>query len=327
MITIEKFGELPDGQIINAYRLHAPNKMTAAILNYGATLQSLCLPNGQDIVLGFDSLNDYLSPHPYFGTAIGRVANRIYGGRFIIDGQSFQVDTNEGPNTLHSGPGGFDRKVWDVELGQSSISLKHVSPHNDQGYPGELQTIFRYALDNEGLRLDMIADSSAPTPVNLTGHSYFNLGDATINDHALSLNAESFCIVDAAGINHGETRELKSSSFDFMASRKISETQIDHHFNLAGTHLRKMATLFSPKGERRLTILSDLPGFQVYTGDFIGKHTGKGGNVYQDRSGIAFEPQYPPNAINLQTVPETILRPGETWEHSILYKIEERPLR
>jgi len=135
MITIEKFGELPDGQIINAYRLHAPNKMTAAILNYGATLQSLCLPNGQDIVLGFDSLNDYLSPHPYFGTAIGR---------------------------------------------------------------GELQTIFRYALDNEGLRLDMIADSSAPTPVNLTGHSYFNLGDATINDHALSLNAESFCIVDAA---------------------------------------------------------------------------------------------------------------------------------
>jgi len=175
MITIKKFGTLSDGRVVNAYTLHALNKMKVTLLNYGATLQSFCLPSGHDIVLGFDHLDDYVAPHPYFGSAIGRVANRIKDGQFSIEGQDYQVAINEGNNALHSGPKGLEAHFWEAELESSSIKFTHISPHGDQGYPGTLKTTFRYALDNEGLRLDMRAETSHPTPVNLTGHSYFNL--------------------------------------------------------------------------------------------------------------------------------------------------------
>jgi aldose 1-epimerase len=321
MITIQRFGTLPNGEPVNAYRVRAESGLSATFLNYGATLQSLILPDGRDIVLGFDHLEDYLKPHAFFGAAIGRVANRIEKARFVIDGQNYKVSANEGVHALHGGPVGFDRVNWTASVEHQGVKFTHISPEGHQGYPGKLKASFRYSLDNEGLCIEMMAETSHPTPVNLSAHSYFNLGDVDINQHKLSFPADYFFETDKDGINHGEACRLDSHEFDFRASEPISERAFDHHFNIPGTGMRRMATLFSPDGLHRLIVLSDLPGMQVYSGQAIPPCIGKNGRSYGPFSGIAFEPQFPPNAVNLPGASDIILRPGQRWTQTILYKV------
>ncbi len=322
MITIQSFGTLPNGEDVQAFTLRSPKGLSVTLLSYGATLQSFCLPDGRDIVLGFDDLDGYLGDHPYFGAAIGRVANRIENGRFQIDSTPYQVTQNEGTHSLHSGPNGFDRVNWDGQIEGGAVIFRHHSPDGHQGFPGTVKTEFRYALDDEGLRIDMRAKTDAPTPINLTAHSYFNLGDAVTCNHALSLKASHFYKTDEDGINHGQLCAIENSDFDFLASKKISETEIDHHFSVAGSGMRAMATLFSPDSLTRLRILSDQAGLQIYTAANMGSLTGKKGRAYGPFSGIAFEPQSPPNSVNLPNLPNIILHPEDIWAKSIIYKVE-----
>lgn len=322
MIPIQRFGTLPDGSPVQSFTLKTLSGLSATLLTYGATLQSFCLPDGQDIVLGFDDLDGYLGPHPYFGAAIGPVANRIEKGRFPLDGETVSVATNENENALHSGPVGFDRGNWEGRVEGSSVVFRHVRPDGFQGYPGNLTVEFRYTLDEAGLRLDMSADTDAPTPVSLTAHSYFNLGGGDVAQHALFSEATHFYETDSVGLNHGNKSLTEKSEFDVSPSKKIGQTEIDHHFEVPGETMRPMATLSSPDGLRRLTILSDLPGLQIYTGHKIGRIKGKNGQSYETGAGIAFEPQFPPNAVNLPDLNDIILRPGQRWAHSLLYKIE-----
>lgn len=326
MITIQKFGELPSGEDIHAYTLRSPNGMRARFLNYGATLQSFCLPNGQDIVLGFDDLAPYLENHGYMGAAIGRVSNRIENAAFKIDGKTYQVCANENRQVLHSGPDGFDRINWQAEIEGQALIFRHVSPQGHQGYPGRLTCEFRYVLDDQGLRLDMHATTNAPTPVSLTAHHYFNLGGSNIKNHALSLRAQEVYPVNQDGIPTAK-QAIENTHFDFKASRKVGETEIDNHFTTAGTRLKQMATLFSPDGDIRLRVLSDLPGLQIYTAHKIEQMRGKKDRVYGPFAGITFEPQYPPNCINGPNSEDVILRPGKVWAKSILYNVETLSLK
>jgi len=322
MIPIQRFGTLPDGSDVDSFTLKTSTGFSATLLSYGATLQSFCLPDGTDIVLGFDNLDDYLAPHPYFGAAIGRVANRIEKARFLLNGQSISVSANENGNTLHSGPVGFDRVNWEGRVEGSSVVFRHVSPDGFQGYPGNLTAEFRYTLEKDGLRLDMSAKTDAPTPISLTGHSYFNLGGGGVPEHYLTTEATHFFETDAQGINHGEARSVKGSRLEFGVPTKIGSTEIDHHFDVPGAGVRPMVTLSSPDGARRLKILSDLSGLQIYTGHKLGQIKGKHEEPYINGAGIAFEPQFPPNAVNLPGLGDVILKPGQSWAFSILYKLE-----
>lgn len=307
---------------MQSFTLKTRSGLSATLLSYGATLQSFCLPDGTDIVLGFDNFEGYLGTHPYFGAAIGRVANRIEKARFPLDGQSISVSVNENENTLHSGPVGFDRVNWEGRFEGPSVVFRHVSPDGFQGYPGNVCAEFRYTLTEDGLRLDMSAKTDAPTPISLTGHSYFNLGGGGVSEHSLTTGATHFYETDRQGINHGKTRPLKASDFKFSAPAKIGITEIDHHFDVPGAGIRPMATLQSPDGMRHLKILSDLPGLQIYTGHKLGQIKGKREELYTNGAGIAFEPQFPPNAVNLPDLGDIILKPGQNWAFSILYKIE-----
>lgn len=307
---------------MQSFTLKTRSGLSATLLSYGATLQSFCLPDGTDIVLGFDNFEGYLGTHPYFGAAIGRVANRIEKARFPLDGQSISVSVNENENTLHSGPVGFDRVNWEGRFEGPSVVFRHVSPDGFQGYPGNVTAELRYTLTEDRLRLDMSAKTDAPTPISLTGHSYFNLGGGGVSEHSLTTDATLFYETDRQGINHGKTRPLKASDFKFSAPAKIGITEIDHHFDVPGAGIRPMATLQSPDGMRHLKILSDLPGLQIYTGHKLGQIKGKREELYTNGAGIAFEPQFPPNAVNLPDLGDIILKPGQNWAFSILYKIE-----
>jgi aldose 1-epimerase len=322
MIPIQRFGTLPDGDDVESFTLKTPTGLTATLLSYGATLQSFCLPDGTDIVLGFDKLDGYLAPHPYFGAAIGRVANRIEKARFPLDGKNISVSANENENTLHSGPVGFDRVNWDGRVEGSSVVFRHISPDGFQGYPGNVTAEFRYTLEKDGLRLDMSAKTDAPTPISLTGHSYFNLSGGRVPEHGLTTEATHYFETDGQGINHGDARPIEGSELELWASAKIGSTEIDHHFVVPGTGTRPMVTLSSPDGLRRLKILSDLPGLQIYTGHNLGQIKGKRQDPYTNGAGIAFEPQFPPNTVNLPALGDIILRPGQSWAFTILYKIE-----
>lgn len=322
MIPIQRFGRLPDGSLVESFTLKAPNGLSATLLTYGATLQSFCLPDGSDIVLGFDTLEGYLGAHPYFGAAIGRVANRIEKARFPVGGKIVPVSANENENALHSGPVGFDRVNWVGRTEGNSVVFSHTSPDGFQGYPGNLSVEFRCTLNEAGLRLDMSAKTDTPTPVSLTGHSYFNLGNGNISKHALMSPATHFFETDSQGINHGKTCRVSGSDFDLSRLSLIGSKEMDHHFTVEGKGMRPVAELVCPQGQRRLRVSSDLPGLQIYTGHNIGNIKGKNGRVYKKGAGIAFEPQFPPNAVNLPDVGDVILRPGENWAYSILYQIE-----
>jgi aldose 1-epimerase len=345
------FGTLPDGVRIEAVTLTNGHGVRARIITYGATLQALEAPdrNGHiaDVVLGYDDLAGYVNKPNYFGATIGRYANRIAGARFSLDGKQFQLSQNDKTNSLHGGAKGFDKRVWKILKLQdgptATASLGLTSAAGDQGYPGTVTVTTTYSLDDSGnLAIDYSAVTDAPTVVNLTNHSIFNLageGSADgLQGQRLTIPASHYTPVDAGLIPTGELRRVAGTVFDFTHGRVINDgirdsydAQIvagrgyDHNFALdAGltADLKLAARLEDPRSGRALEVWSTAPGLQVYTGNFLnGTLAGKRGHLYRMGDGIALEPQLFPNAPNEPRFASARLDPGSTYHHRMIFRI------
>ncbi|MCX7886989.1 MAG: galactose mutarotase [Verrucomicrobiae bacterium] len=347
-ITQQPFGTTKDGRPVFLYTLRNTNGLTARITNYGGIVVSLLAPdrNGQfaDVVLGYDHLGGYLENSPYFGCIVGRYANRIAKGKFTLDGKEYTLATNDGQNALHGGLVGFDKVLWKARPFESpngpSLELTYHSKDGEEGYPGNLhvKAIYTLTTDN-GLRLDITATTDKPTIVNLTQHSYFNLagqGNGDILAHEVVINADAFTPVDETLIPTGEIRPVKGTPFDFTRPHTIGERinlpdqqlkfgrGYDHNWVLNKTSDKQLslaATVWEPKSGRLLEVWTTEPGLQFYTGNFLdGSITGKNGKVYHHRYGFCMEPQRFPDSPNKPLFPSAVLRPGDTYSHTIIYR-------
>ena len=327
------FGQMPDGADVSQFTLTNGHGMVAKVIDFGAIITALQVPgrNGTtaDVVLGFDALDPYLADNPYFGALIGRYGNRIAGGRFALDGGTFQLDLNDGANHLHGGSGGFHRVKWHAQPDIEGLTLTYRSVDGEQGYPGNLDVTVRYELtDDNELVMTCSALTDRATPINLTQHSYFNLaGAGDILAHELMLRADLFTPVDCALIPTGALAAVPGTPFDFRSPRPIGErigeadeqlrhgAGYDHNFVLDKLPGRMglAARVRDPGSGRVLELFTEEPGVQFYSGNFLdGSLAGKG-RAYTHRSGFCLEPQHFPDSPNQPTFPTTILRPGERY--------------
>ncbi|BES71339.1 galactose mutarotase [Marinobacter nanhaiticus D15-8W] len=353
------FGTLPDGREAELYRIVNANGVEMEVTTYGGIITSLRTPDAQgqfdDIVLGFDSLDGYLSDaymksNPYFGALIGRYGNRIAGGSFELGGKTYELATNNGPNHLHGGDKGFNRVLWKAEPFENDegagLILTYTSADGEEGYPGKLDVKVVYTLtDDNALAIDYEATTTKATPVNLTQHSYFNLegeGSGKILDHQLMINADAFTPVDKTLIPTGEIRPVEGTPFDFteptaIGKRIENENQqlafgqgYDHNFVLnrksgSRDELVLAARVTEPDSGRIMEVSTTEPGIQFYAGNFLdGTLTGKSGNAYGHRSGFALETQHYPDSPNQEDFPSTILQPGETYQTRTVYTFSTR---
>ncbi len=323
----------------------------AAISNYGGIVVSLKTPDRKgtmaDIVLGHDHLDAYRTNPPYFGALIGRCGNRIARAHFTLDGHSYQLAANNGRNHLHGGTEGFDKKIWKAvphdTVAGPALTLSYVSPDGEEGYPGTLKVVVTYTLTHANeLRLDYQASTDRPTLVNLTHHSYFNLkghDQGSILDHELTILADAITAVDSELIPSGALRAVAGTPFDFRSPQPIgariaaSDEQIaqgpgyDHNFALAnaGKGLRPVATVYEPSSGRTLEVATTEPGLQFYSGNFLdGSIVGKGGYRYPRHGGFCLEAQLYPDAPHHPEFPSAVLRAGETYRQTTIYRFGMR---
>ncbi len=348
-LGMEPFGALADGTVVHRYTLDSGHGVVVRVLTYGGILQTIEVPDRAgrlaNVALGLADLDGYVRDNrPYLGALIGRYANRIAGGRFTLDGRACQLPVNNPPNSLHGGTEGFDKRVWtatDVsEQDAAGLELAYTSADGEMGYPGTLAVRVRYRLrpDNE-LRVDYRATTDAPTHVNLTNHSYFNLaGEAagTIEGHQLRLDAGHYTPTDATMIPTGEIAPVVGTPFDFTSPHPIGERidqadqqltwglGYDHNFVLdppAGQALRPAARVADPDSGRVLEVLTTEPGVQFYSGNQLdGTLVGIGGTAYQPRAGFALETQHFPDTPNQPGFPSTVLRPGQVYRSATVYR-------
>ncbi len=350
-MTRQPFGKTADGQVVDLYAITNSKGVEVRITDYGGTVVSLKVPdrNGvlADVVLGFDRLEDYLKGHPFFGCLVGRYANRIAKGRFTLEGKTYTLAVNNGPNHLHGGLMGFDKRVWKASEvsrgGAPALRLEYVSKHMEEGYPGNLTVEVIYSLsDANALRIDYTATTDGPTVVNLTNHSYFNLAGAGAGDmlgHEVQVNADRFVPVGSDLIPTGELRSVAGTPLDFRQPTAIGaridadHEQIrygqgyDHTFvlNNPGREPGLAARVREPRSGRVLEVLTTKPGVQLYTGNFLdGSNVGKSGKVYGRRYGFCLETQYFPDSPNQPSFPSPVLRPGETYRHTTVYRFSTR---
>ncbi len=347
----EIFGALPDGTLVDVFTLTNRHGLKMRVMTYGAVILSLEVPDRSgklaDVVLGFKTLEEYLSSSGFHGTVAGRFANRIAQGRFTLDGQNFQLAINNEPAgipcALHGGLKGFDKAVWKAEgvarNDAQGVRFRHLSADGDEGYPGNLEVHLTYWLtDQNEWQIDYEAVTDMPTPVNLTQHAFFNLkgeGEGTILDHELKLNATRFTPVTAGLIPTGELRSVIGSPLDFTTSTVIGDRiesddeqlkfarGYDHNYVLdhADGPLTLAARVLEPKSGRVMEVLTTEPGVQLYTGNFLtGADTGKSDRPYHFRNGFCLETQHFPDSPNQPTFPSCILRPGETLRSTTLYR-------
>jgi aldose 1-epimerase len=339
------FGRLPDGTPVRIYTLSNRNRVEARITNYGGIVVSLRVPdrNGNlaDIVLGFDSLAEYLAnPSPYFGALIGRYANRIAKGRFHLDGFEYHLDQNNGPNSLHGGAGGFDKKVWTPrETADGGLELQYRSKDGEGGFPGNLVVTATYHLtDSNELRIDYASTTDRDTVVNLTSHSYFNLrgaGSGDILGHQVTLLADRFTPADSTLIPTGELHAVAGTPFDFRKPTTIGARieQDDEQLRLAGGYdhnwvlmehgkgLALAARVEEPESGRVLEVLTTEPGIQFYTANFLdGTIRGKAGRMYARRSALCLETQHFPDSPNHSNFPSTTLEAGDRFQSTTVYR-------
>jgi aldose 1-epimerase len=340
------FGVTPDGPPVELFTLGPAGAMQVSVMTYGAAIVSLRVPDRagtlDDIVLGFDSLEGYLTHTHYFGAIVGRYANRIGRGRFELDGSRYRLPINDEPHHLHGGTRGFDRVVWACEpVGDSrgrGLALRHTSPDGDQGYPGTLDVEVRYLFTgNDELEVDYRATTDKPTPVNLTQHSYFNLagaGEGDILGHQLSIDADGYTPVDCTLIPTGRIVPVADTPFDFRTPVAIGarigdpDPQLeytrgyDHNFVLRGQGpgLMHAARVMEPATGRTLDVFSTEPGLQLYSGNQLdGMVAGKGGRSYGPHSGFCLETQHFPDSPNQPRFPSTILRPGAQYQSRTVF--------
>jgi aldose 1-epimerase len=345
----EPFGALADGTEVHRHTLDNGRGLVVRVLTYGGILQTIQVPDRDgrpaNVALGFTDLDSYVRDNtPYFGALIGRYANRIAGGRFTLDGRAYALPVNNPPNSLHGGTEGFDKRVWTATGGQdaAALELAYTSPDGEMGYPGTLSVRARYRLspDNE-LRIDYRATTDAPTHVNLTNHSYFNLaGEAagTIEGHQLQLHAGHYTPTDATNIPTGEIAPVAGTPFDFTSPHLVGERigeddqqlqyglGYDHNFVLdrpPGTDgtLVPAARVADPASGRVLEVLTTEPGVQFYSGNQLdGTLVGSGGTAYRPRAGLALETQHYPDTPNQPEFPSTVVRPGQVYQSATVYR-------
>jgi len=338
-ITKAPFGKTADGKPVDLYTLKGKDGFEAKISTFGATLVFLTAPdrNGHyaDVVLGFDTVEPYVKGVPFYGATIGRYGNRIALGKFALDGKTHQLPTNDGPNSLHGGKRGFDKRVWTAVPVESkyapALKLTYVSADGEEGYPGQLTVHVTYTLHpDNSLSIAYEATTTKPTVVNLTNHTYFNLSgktNTTILNHRLTILADRFTPVDKTLIPTGELRPVKGTPFDFTnvavigARIETNDDQLkfgkgyDHNWvlNYGGGALATAAILEDPSSGRVMTVKTTEPGIQFYSGNFMdGKPAGVG-TVYQHRTGLCLETQHFPDSPNKPQFPTTVLRPGQTF--------------
>ena len=337
-MTLEPFGTAPNGEAVQLITLTNAKGVELRVMTYGAIIVSLKVPDKSgklgDVVLGYDSLAGYVKSSPYFGAVVGRYGNRIAKGKFTLDGKTYTLAVNNGPNSLHGGIKGFDKVVWSADTSHAadgqSVRLHYTSRDGEEGYPGALNVMVTYTLtDRNEVQIEYEATTDKATPVNLTQHSYFNLaGTGDILGHQLTINADNITPVDSTLIPTGDLMPVKGTPFDFTAPHAIGERinaehpQIkyglgyDHNFvlNRPDTGLVVAAVLTEPTTGRTLEVRTTEPGVQFYSGNFLdGTLTGKGGVVYAHRTGVCLETQHYPDSPNHPDFPSTILKPGETY--------------
>jgi aldose 1-epimerase len=339
------FGKTEEGTPVDVYVLTNGKGMTAKVMTYGATLTELHVPDGDgkttDVVLGFDDLKGYVAGHPFFGSTVGRVANRVARGKFTLDGKEYRLAVNNGPNSLHGGKKGFDKVVWKAEpvptTEGGAVKFSYLSPDGEEGYPGNLSVSVTYTVTNDnGLRLDYRATTDKATPVNLSNHTYFNLAGATsgtdILGHEMMIAASRYTPVDRDLIPTGEIKPVKGTPLDFTTPHRIGERidqlkpnpgGYDHNFVLdsEGKQLALAARAREPRSGRVMEMLTTEPGVQFYTGNFLdGKTKGKAGIAYQQHAAFCLEAQHFPDSVNHPNFPSVILRPGQTYTQTTVYR-------
>ena len=342
-VVKEKFGTTKCGKDVYAYTLTNSAGMSARIINYGAILVNLMVPdkNGKvdDVVLGFDTLEGYFGNGSFFGATIGPSANRIAGASFEIDGRTYHIDVNDGANNLHSHmEDGYHKRVWDAVAGTDSVTLTLEGKDGEMGFPGNKKITMVYSLseDNE-LKLSYHAMSDADTIVNLTNHTYFNLSGhraGKIEDHLLKLNATHYTPVVAGAIPTGEIAPVAGTPMDFTKMKPVGQDinadfeqlkltkGYDHNFVIDGADgtLREIAEVYDPKSGRRMKAFTDLPGVQFYAGNCIGVETGKDNTEYGPRMGLCLETQYYPDNIHHANFPQAVFGPGKDYSAVTVYQ-------
>jgi aldose 1-epimerase len=348
LISQIPFGLTGEGAPVTLYTLRNATGIETRICDYGGIVVSLKTPdrNGHldDVVLGFDHLDGYLAPNPYFGAIVGRFANRIAKATFTLEGVTYPLAANNGPNALHGGRKGFDKAVWQAApTGTASaptLELRYLSKDGEEGYPGNLHVNAVYSLTaDNGLRLDLTATTDKSTILNLTQHSYFNLaGKGDVLGHQVQIEADRFTPVDSSLIPTGELRPVAGTPFDFRLATAIGlrieqdDEQLllghgyDHNFilNHPMGRLDVVARVSEPVSGRVLEVLTTQPGVQLYTGNSLdGKIKGKGGQVYHKRSGFCLEAQHFPDSPNQPKFPSVMLKPGEVYRHTVIFRFPQ----
>jgi aldose 1-epimerase len=342
-VSREPFGKLADGRAVERFTLTNAHGMEVQAITYGGIITSLKVPDRAgkmaDVVLGFDSLDGYLTNAPFFGAIIGRYGNRIAKGQFTLDGHTATLVKNNGPNHLHGGTKGFDKQLWTAEpvAGKNAVVFTRTSPDGEEGYPGTLKVRVTYTLtDANALVVDYEATADKATPVNLTQHSYFNLagdGAGDILGHELLINADRYTPVDDTLIPTGELAPVQGTPFDFRTATAIGarinqdNPQLkngkgyDHNFvlNRKGAGPSLAARAVEPKSGRTLEVTTTEPGMQFYSGNFLDGVKGKSGHVYALRTGFCLETQHFPDSPNQPKFPSTILRPGQKYSSQTVF--------
>jgi aldose 1-epimerase len=345
-VTVAPFGRMPDGKAVEVYTLTNVRGMEVRAITYGAVIQAIRVPDRagrlDDIALGYDSMQGYLTSSPYFGAVVGRYANRIARGRFALEGRSYRLAINNAPNHLHGGLKGYDKVLWEAQAFQRGdtvgVTFQHTSPDGDEGYPGTLRVSVSYSLkpSNE-LVVEYRAIADRATPVNLSQHSYFNLageGRGDILGHVLEINADRYTPVDSTLIPTGALASVAGTPFDFRSPTAIGaridqpDPQLkygkgyDHNFvlNRTGGALVHAVHVLEPETGRTLDIATTEPGLQFYSGNFLdGTITGKGGHRYRHRSALVLETQHFPDSPNQPSFPSTILRSGQEYRSKTVF--------
>lgn len=346
-IKKEPFGTTQNGTQVYAYTIHNSHGAFIKVITYGAILSQVYMPDRNnkltDVVLGYDSLDKYLTKNAQFGTIVGRYGNRIAKGVFTLDSTEYHLPVNNGPNHLHGGPQGFDKKVWDAETvsgeGYGGVKLHYLSPDGEEGYPGNLDVYVTYTLnDSNEIRIEYAATTDKPTVINLTNHSYFNLngqGNGDVLEEELTIFADQYIPTDSTAIPLGQPADVEGTPFDFREGHTIGERihndndqlrygkGYDHSFIIRGTPgtLRPAAKLYDKQSGRMMEVLTTQPAVQLYIGNNLNNSfVGKGGKVYDQYYAVCLETQHYPDSPNHPDYPSTVLRPGDKYSEMTIFR-------
>ena len=339
VVSAKSFGKTAKDEPVTLYTLTNKDGMSVSLMDYGAAVVNLLVPDRtgklDDVVLGFESVAPYFTQTAYFGATIGRYGNRIANGSFKLGDHTYQLPKNNGPNSLHGGLNGFDKQLWKVEHKESnppSIRFSRVSPDGEEGYPGKLSVNVTFTLTEKNqLRISYQATTDKPTIINLTNHTYFNFagaGNRTILDHIVTLHANAFTPVDSTLIPTGKIQKVAGTPWDFQTAKPIGKdikavggdpVGYDHNYVLEGG-ASCAAEVYDPASGRLMKVVTDQPGIQFYTGNFLdGTLTGKGGKVYPQYGGFCLETQHYPDSPNHPNFPSTLLKPGQVYKTTTVY--------